>query len=215
MYQYTTIIHSIRCIITVPLLDSDDTAQELNIIYYVQHSTTMCMCMYSIPLLDAIHTHTLPPSLCVACMWSVPLLDTTHTRGLLQLIYCVIHSIPLLDTVYNTIDVVCYYSPVCMYSIPLLDTIHTQCVSITHCTRSLWYSITQELHAPMTMCVCIASPCQMLCIHTQCAVMCDVPLLDNTHNSTGGVCGGYAHRSFTHSGLCRYYVGHPLIRWHT
>ena len=197
----------------------------------------MCMCMHSIPLLDAMHTHTLL-SLCVymcyplvrqhtythrdavcSVMCSVPLLDTTHTRGLLQLIYCVIHSIPLLDTVYNTIDVVCYRSSVCMCDIPLVDTTHTQCMSIAHYTRSLWYSIAQELHTLRSMYVCTASPYQMLYIHTYIAIGCkhwqrlctqeasrtydyvcmySIPLLDAMH---------------THIVCC--YVCCPLVRQHT
>ncbi len=185
--------------------------------YYTMYSIAL-LCMYVQHPLSRCYTyiHTIL-SLCVALCVVPPLTGTTYTCGLLQLIYCVIHSIPLLDTVYNTIDVVCYHPSVCMYGIPLVDTIHTIVYGYSTPHKELMVQCsTGASRTHYYVCVCVVSPYQILHIHIHSALLCVLSPCQTTHITAQGACAGALYIGASHTQDYVYsYVCHPLIRWHT
>lgn len=191
------------CICAIPLLDSTHTRIEM-----------LCVALCVVSPYQTLHIHADCYNLSIVLYTVSPyqILCITQQMQCAIAHQCVcvispqqiphIHSDERQHTTQGAYGIVQHrsftHSGVCMYvQHPLI-----RCCTYIH-TQPQGASTGRDyahkkLHAPMTMCVCIASLYQMLCIHTQCAVMCVVPLLDNTHNSTGCVCGGYAHRSFTH-----------------
>lgn len=207
------------------------------------YTTTLCIvqhyyvCMYSILLLDAIHTY-YPLSM---CMHTVPLLDSVHTHRETQCVaLCVVSS---CQTLHIHEDYQCLFIVLCMVSycqilhitqqmqcaisihcsmcgIPLLDTTHTTVCRYSTLHKELMVQCNTGASCTYYyVCAYVVSPYYILYIHIHSMLLCVLSLCQTTppHSAGGGgMCWEAMHTGASRTQDYVYsYVCHPLIRWHT